>query len=88
MEVVLPDGGLLRIRPVPRRSTGPSLKDLFLGGEGTLGVVTRATVSVHPLPRATSKQSFAFPSVDVALDNQPQASIPLLVKHVPPPQPA
>jgi len=27
-------------------------------------------------------------SVDVALDNQPQASIPLLVKHVPPPQPA
>ena len=68
MEVVLPEGGLLTIRPVPRRSTGPSLKDLFLGGEGTLGIVTRATVSVHPLPRATSKQSFAFPSVDVALD--------------------
>jgi alkyldihydroxyacetonephosphate synthase len=68
MEVVLPDGGLLTIRPVPRRSTGPSLKDLFLGGEGTLGIVTRATVSVHPLPRATSKQSFAFPSVESALE--------------------
>lgn len=32
MEVVLPDGDLLNIRPVPRRSGGPSLKDLFLGG--------------------------------------------------------
>ncbi|MCJ7522828.1 MAG: FAD-binding oxidoreductase, partial [Dehalococcoidia bacterium] len=40
MEVVLPDGDLLDIKPVPRRSVGPSLKDLFLGGEGTLGIVT------------------------------------------------
>ena len=68
MEVVLPDGSLLNIRPVPRRSTGPSLKDLFLGGEGTLGIVTRATVSVHPLPQLSSKQSFAFPSIEMALE--------------------
>jgi len=68
MEVVLPDGSLLNIRPVPRRSTGPSLKDLFLGGEGTLGIVTRAVVSVHPVPALTSKQSFAFPSIDMALE--------------------
>ena len=69
MEVVLPDGSLLNIRPVPRRSTGPSLKDLFLGGEGTLGIVTRAVVSVHPLPAFTSKQSFAFPSIEMALES-------------------
>lgn len=68
MEVVLPDGSLLNIRPVPRRSTGPSLKDLFLGGEGTLGIVTKAAVSVHPLPALTYKQSFAFPSVETALE--------------------
>jgi alkyldihydroxyacetonephosphate synthase len=68
MEVVLPNGNLLTIKPVPRRSTGPSLKDLFLGGEGTLGIVTKAMVSVHPLPLATVRQSFAFPSVMVALD--------------------
>jgi len=49
MEVVLPDGNLLNIRPVPRRSVGPSLKDLFLGGEGALGIVTRATISIHRL---------------------------------------
>jgi alkyldihydroxyacetonephosphate synthase len=68
MEVVLPDGELLNIRPVPRRSVGPSLKDLFLGGEGTLGIVTRATISIHPLPRLTIKQSFIFPSIEVAVD--------------------
>jgi alkyldihydroxyacetonephosphate synthase len=68
MEVVLPDGSLLNIKPVPRRSVGPSLKDLFLGGEGTLGIVTRATISVHPLPKATIKQSFIFASVEAALD--------------------
>jgi alkyldihydroxyacetonephosphate synthase len=68
MEVVLPDGSLLNIRPVPRRSTGPSLKDLFLGGEGTLGIVTKAVVSVHPVPALTSKQSFAFPSIEMALE--------------------
>ncbi|MBA7466310.1 hypothetical protein ES707_01490 [subsurface metagenome] len=68
MEVVLPDGSLLNIKPVPRRSTGPSLKDLFLGGEGALGIVTKAVVSVHPLPKGTVKQSFVFHSVEVALD--------------------
>jgi len=68
MEVVLPDGNLLNIKPVPRRSVGPSLKDIFLGGEGVLGVVTRATISIHPLPRLTIKQSFIFPSIEVAVD--------------------
>ena len=68
MEVVLPDGSLLDIKPEPRRSTGPSLKDLFIGGEGVLGIVTRATVAIHPLPEATAKQSFVFDSVGAALD--------------------
>jgi alkyldihydroxyacetonephosphate synthase len=68
MEIVLADGGLLNIKPVPRRSVGPSLKDLFLGGEGALGIVTSATISVHPLPNLTIKQSFIFPSVEVAVD--------------------
>lgn len=68
MEVVLPDGNPLHIKPVPRRSTGPSLKELFLGGEGTLGIVTRAVISVHPLPERTIKQAFVFDSIEVALD--------------------
>jgi alkyldihydroxyacetonephosphate synthase len=68
MEVVLPDSNLLNIKTVPRRSVGPSLKDIFLGGEGALGIVTRATISIHPLPKLTIKQSFIFPSIEVAVD--------------------
>jgi alkyldihydroxyacetonephosphate synthase len=68
MEVVLPDGSLLDIKPVPRRSVGPSLQELFLGSEGTLGIVTRATISIHPLPKLTVKQSFVFPSLETAVD--------------------
>jgi len=68
MEVVLPDGNVLNIKPVPRRSVGPSLKDLFLGGEGALGIITRATISIHPLPRLTVKQSFVFSSIEVAVE--------------------
>ena len=68
MEVVLPDGSVLNVRTVPRRSVGPSLKDLFLGGEGLFGVVTRAAISIHPLPALSIKQSYVFPSVEVALD--------------------
>jgi len=68
MEVVLPEGDILYITPVPRRSTGPSLKDLLLGGEGAMGIVTKAMVKVHPLPAATAKQSFVLPSIEVAVD--------------------
>ena len=68
MELVLPGGELLTIKPVPRRSVGPSLKDLFMGAEGTLGIITKATISVHPLPEKTVKQSFGFDSVDTALE--------------------
>ena len=68
LEVVLPDGSFLDIKPVPRRSTGPSLKDLFMGVEGTLGIVTKATFAVHPLPGGTAKQSFVFDSIRVAVD--------------------
>lgn len=68
MKVVLPDSSLLDIKPVPRRSTGPSLTGLFLGGEGTLGIVTSASISIHPLPASTIKQSFVFPSIEAALE--------------------
>jgi FAD/FMN-containing dehydrogenase len=53
LEVVLPDGevwnGLNRLR---KNNTGPDLKHLFIGSEGTLGVITAATLKLHPLPTA------------------------------------
>jgi alkyldihydroxyacetonephosphate synthase len=68
MEVVLPTGDLLKVKPVPRRSVGPSLMELFLGSEGTMGIVTKAVVAVHPLPESTVKESFVLDSVGAALD--------------------
>jgi FAD/FMN-containing dehydrogenase len=52
IEVVLPDGriwnGLKRLR---KDNTGYDLKHLFLGGEGTLGIITAATCKLFPLPK-------------------------------------
>lgn len=52
LEVVLPDGrvwdGLSRLR---KDNSGYDLKDLFIGSEGTLGVITAATLRLFPLPR-------------------------------------
>ena len=45
LKAVLPDGSPLEIRPVARRSVGPSIRDLMIGSEGTLGIITEATLS-------------------------------------------
>ncbi len=46
LEAVLPNGEVVRIKNVPRRSTGPDLRHLFIGCEGTLGFITEVTVKV------------------------------------------
>ncbi|HEY8515908.1 MAG TPA: FAD-binding oxidoreductase [Candidatus Binatia bacterium] len=50
LEVVLPGGKVLRTFPAPRAATGPDLRQLFLGAEGTLGVVTEITLKISPKP--------------------------------------
>ena len=46
LEAVMPDGRILRIRNVPRRSAGPDLRHLFLGSEGALAFITEVTVKL------------------------------------------
>lgn len=62
MEVVLPDGQVATTRTVPASAAGPDLNRLFLGAEGTLGIVTSATLKIHPLPEARMHMAFAFGS--------------------------
>ena len=68
LEVVLPSGDTLRLAPVPRASTGPSLRELFLGSEGTLGIVTEVTQRMFPLPERRVLQSLVVPSMAAGLD--------------------
>jgi alkyldihydroxyacetonephosphate synthase len=68
LEAVLPDGRVVRTRRTPRASTGPDLRQLFLGSEGTLGVVTEVGFSVRPLPEASRGQAFHFESFQAGLE--------------------
>ncbi|MFQ5513620.1 MAG: FAD-binding oxidoreductase [Myxococcota bacterium] len=68
LEVVLPDGSLLRTRDTPRAATGPDLRQLFMGSEGTLGVVTDVTFSLRPLPEESVGQAFHLPSFEAGVE--------------------
>lgn len=67
LEVVLADGRVINIRRTPKSSTGPSLNHLFVGSEGTLGVVTRATLRIWPLPSVRRFVSYCFPDTPAGL---------------------
>ena len=53
--------GTLRPRDVPRSSAGPDLRQLGLGSEGTLGVITDVTIRVHEMPDARCFEAWLFP---------------------------
>jgi alkyldihydroxyacetonephosphate synthase len=68
LEAVLPDGTVLRTRETPRAAAGPDLRQLFLGSEGTLGVVTEVTFSVFARPETTRGQAFHFDGFRAGLE--------------------
>lgn len=67
LEAVLPDGSVLRTRETPRAAAGPDLRQLFLGSEGTLGIVTEVTFSLRALPEASRGQALHFASFEAGL---------------------
>jgi alkyldihydroxyacetonephosphate synthase len=68
LEAVLPDGSVLRTRRTPRASTGPDLRQIFLGSEGIFGVITEVTFSLRPLPEASRGQAFHFESLAAGVE--------------------
>ncbi|GIW44786.1 MAG: alkyldihydroxyacetonephosphate synthase [Candidatus Binatia bacterium] len=68
LDVVLPDGRLLRLPPRVRWGSGPDLRQVFLGAEGTLGIVTEVTLKVFPVPESALLQSFSFPDMATGLE--------------------
>jgi alkyldihydroxyacetonephosphate synthase len=61
LTAVLPDGEILRLRPVPRSAAGPDLRRLLVGSEGTLAVVTEATLACRARPEAWEWLAFGYP---------------------------
>jgi alkyldihydroxyacetonephosphate synthase len=61
MRVVTPTGVLV-VRPVPSTSTGPSVREMVLGSEGRLGIITEATIQVRRLPAERTILGYLFPS--------------------------
>jgi alkyldihydroxyacetonephosphate synthase len=68
LEAVLPSGDVIRLAAVPRASTGPSLRELFLGSEGAFGIVTEVTLRIFPLPERRAIASFAPRDMAAGLD--------------------
>ncbi len=68
IEVVLADGRVLRTATTPRSSTGPDLRQLFLGSEGTLGVITEVGFSLIRRPESTAGQAFHFVDMEAGLE--------------------
>ena len=63
LEVVLPDGRVWDgLRSLRKDNTGYDLKQLFLGAEGTLGVITAAVLKLHPQPTASATAWIALQS--------------------------
>ncbi len=69
VEVVLPDGRVLNLMSqLHKDNTGYDLRDLFIGAEGTLGIITAAVLKLFPKPRAYATATVAVRDLPVALD--------------------
>jgi FAD/FMN-containing dehydrogenase len=69
IEAVLPDGRVFqRLRTLRKDNTGYDLRGLLVGSEGTLGIITAATLKLWPPPRSTATAFVAVPTVAAAVE--------------------
>jgi len=73
LEVVMPNGKVMELGgKVVKNSSGYSLKDMIVGSEGTLAVVTKAILKLIPLPRKTISLLIPFPELSMAIETVPK----------------
>jgi FAD/FMN-containing dehydrogenase len=67
LEVVLATGEILRTSIVPKQSTGPGLRNLFIGAEGVLGIITEVDVRLFGVPERRALAGYRFPRFEAGL---------------------
>jgi glycolate oxidase len=73
LELVLPSGEIMEVGgKVVKNSSGYSLKDLIVGSEGTLAIVTKAVLRLLPLPKKAISLLIPFPNLDTAIETVPK----------------
>ena len=76
LEVVLPTGEIVNFGgKVVKNSSGYAMKDLIVGSEGTLGIVTKAVLKLLPLPKKAISLLIPFPTLQQAI-----RTVPLIIK--------
>jgi len=68
LEVVLADGTVIRSGHGPAAAMGPDLTRLFLGSEGTLGVITRVWLRAHPVPTHERRAAYSFADFETGIE--------------------
>ncbi len=68
LRVALASGELIETVSAPRHAVGPELTQLFVGSEGTLGIITRATLEIVPLPAERRFMTLHFPDVEAGVN--------------------
>ena len=66
MEVVLPNGDIIETSPAPKHAAGPDLNQIFIGSEGTLGVMTKAQMRIYVRPEERRFRAFLFKNLSSA----------------------
>ncbi|MEX2294292.1 MAG: FAD-binding oxidoreductase [Acidimicrobiales bacterium] len=68
LDVALADGRQISTGGAPRAAVGPDLNQLFVGSEGTLGIITGARLRLHPAPTHERRAAYGFPSFEAGID--------------------
>ena len=69
LTVALADGRIITTEGgAPRQAVGPNLTQFFVGSEGTLGVITSATLRIHPKPAAEARRAASFATFGEGLE--------------------